>query len=300
MRILRGGLILAMAGLGLVLLAGYGGALHPAGDSLAVFRPELALLLLALSCLGALAGARRSGLCGAALGLAAAAGPIWSMAMPEPPAGAYALYQKNLLYRNATPGAVARDILSAAPDLVTLEELSRGNARVLDLLSDAYPTRATCPGVGGVAVLSRWPAIPGTLRCDGGLRAHGTVAVQVRSPEGPLWVVALHLHWPWPENQAAQVARMRPLLGGLDGPVVVAGDFNMVPWSHTLALISRATGTHRIGRVRRSFDFGLAAVRLRIDHVLVPEGWTGRTVLRARAGSDHFGVLARFGPEGAR
>lgn len=287
---LRWGVAAATAGAVLALLAGYGGALHPVGDSLAVFRAEIALAVAALSAL-CLAVTMRA-LAAVALLAAVAAGlPIFlSLNLAAGASDANAtLYQKNLSFRIADLAPVEADIRAVAPDFLTLQEVTAANAALLDALADTLPGRQLCPfaTVGGVAVASRWPKVAGSGQCLPGL-----AAMQVEAPRGPVWAVSVHLHWPWPYGQAEQVQALLPLLRGLDGPVVMAGDFNMVPWSHTLRSVAAATGATLAGPARRTFPLRGGRPVLAIDHALTP--YAGETTIRPLLGSDHHGLVARF------
>ena len=198
---------------------------------------------------------------------------------------------------------MAEDILASRADFVTLQELHQRNRPILGTLRDTYPHQHFCPfaAVGGIAVLSRYPGIPGQTVCAEGA---GLAAMQVATPDGPLWVVSLHLHWPYPYRQAIQVADLLPLLEGLEGPVVLGGDFNMVAWSHAVRAIASATRTENAGHVGGTFALShtvggeniLARMpRLPIDHVLIPEDAARQSVeRRPRLGSDHHGIKARF------
>ncbi len=86
-----------------------------------------------------------------------------------------------------------------------------------------------------------------------------------------------------------------PALASVARPVLVGGDFNMVPWSHTLARFAQATGTERAGSILYTLPLAGGWVALPIDHVLVPRGM-GRSGTRRLPllGSDHHGVLAGF------
>ncbi len=283
---------LALIALLAALLASYGGALHPAGDSLAVFRGQMALgLVVVVPLLAAIRLRRRAT---AVLGLAAIAG------LPVAWAGQsasvfhsdtnFSLYQKNLSFRAHDLSPLETDIRATSADFVTLQEVTGANAALIRALSDTLPTAQFCgfAGVGGVAVLSRWPKVAGSGICDDGL-----AAMQVETPRGRVWLVSLHLHWPWPYGQAAQVNRLLPALQTLDGKVVLGGDFNMVPWSHTYAEIARATRAQRANAAQGTLALAGGWLTLPIDHVLGPYG--GEAGLRPRLGSDHMGVLARIG-----
>lgn len=146
--------------LGLAALAlSHAGALHPVADSLAVFRPAIALALvpclvlvrrdMALAVLGG----------GAAI---AALGPVLWLALPAgagpgAPDGGVTLYQKNMLWSNEAHAELAADIEASGADVVTLQEVSARGGALLERLSGSYPAQAICPTgpAGAVAVLSR-------------------------------------------------------------------------------------------------------------------------------------------------
>ena len=156
---MRRGLSAAALGAGLLLLAAtYAGALHPAGDSLAVGRPFLAALLVAAG----LALRGRAGWTAAAAGALALAPVLWAarpMALAEGRDPGVILYQKNLRFTLADPRAIVADIQASGADIVLLQEVSGRNLSVPAALQAALPHQAICPAhaVGAVAVLSRWP-----------------------------------------------------------------------------------------------------------------------------------------------
>lgn len=286
MTVARWGLGLTGLALLLALAVGFLGALHPAGDSLAVFRAQVTALLALVAVLGLALGARRSAAVGLIAALAAGAPLLAAYQVPATP-GALRLYQKNMLFRNDTLPALVADIRAAVPDVVTLQEVSAPNRVVLADLADILPHQVMCPvsTVGGVAVLTRLPPVPGTETC-----AKGLAALQVQAPQGRIWLVSVHMSWPWPYGQAAHLAVVLPVIKALEGLVAIAGDFNMVPWSHALAEVRRAARVTAAGPVRGSFpEFG-RLLTLPIDHVMAPGG--GAVALRPHLGSDHLGLLA--------
>ena len=283
-----------------LIAASFAGALHGLGDSLAVFRHWFAVAAAAAAMV-LLRGRLRIATAALLAGFLVAA-PImagwfgdWLGARSGTGAtggGRYSFYQKNLLYNGTDRQAIIDDILQATPDFVSMQEISDANLEIYEALAARYPSRILCSfrGVGRVAILSRFPLVDGQARCLG---RQGPAAIRVRTPDGPVWALALHLSWPFPRPQAAQVAAMLPLLRALERPIVLGGDFNMVPWSNTMRQIQRATGTKRAGAVVFTFRHKLWPLWLPIDHVLVPSG-RGRLERRPLAGSDHYGILLRF------
>lgn len=275
-----------LAGLAaLAVLGGYLGALHPLGDSLAVFRLQAAGALALLSALVLFAGAARSGRLGMLLALVAGAPVLWSYGAGDAAVtGGLRIYQKNVFYRNDDLAGLEQDIRAAAPDAVMLQEMSQPNLALLEALEPDLPHQLHC----GTAIATRLPPVAGS-----GLCAAGLAAMQVEGPSGSLWLVSVHLRWPWPHGQAAQVRQLLPVLEGLEGPVVMAGDFNMVRWSATFAAMARAARVQPVGAVHGSYTGFAPWLVLPIDHVLAPVG--GRVEMREGLGSDHLGLLAEVG-----
>lgn len=266
------------------LVGSYCGALHPMGDSLAVLR----LPLIGMAALLGLGVWRRWLRVIWVLAMWALALPVLP-AVIRPAASDYdfVLYQQNLLFSRRENAAWLGAVRSARPDFVTMQEVSARNQVLLSALAADLPQQVFCPfsGVGGVAVLTRHPVVAGSETC-----ARGLAAVQVETEHGLVWVVSIHLHWPWPFDQAEQVAELMRVLEGFQGHVIVAGDFNAVAWSHAVARIARASGTGMIGPYRASFH--VYGYPLGIDHVLTGPAYAQDLAIQPKLGSDHNGVLA--------
>ncbi|MEO0772713.1 MAG: endonuclease/exonuclease/phosphatase family protein [Pseudomonadota bacterium] len=276
---------LTLAALGMSFL----GALHPVGDSLAVFRVVIAggLILLALMA----RGAWRLMLVGAGLaGIVSAAVHKWPGASPSPGSNYAVLYQKNVFHQNTDLMALAEDILVSNAQVVTLQEMAPQNDPLLARLQDAYPYQHLCRfSRGGTAVLSRVKPLS-VAPCQ---KDYAMARITVDLGVGhPVDVMSVHLAWPFPDVQPVQVQDLLSDLQALDRPVLIGGDFNMVPWSHTLSSVARASGSRRVGAAQTTFKIG--PLPISIDHVFAPDG--GTTERRALLGSDHFGLRAILRP----
>lgn len=271
----------------LALAVSHLGALHPAGDSLAVVRPVLIGLALLLSVGAVLTGWRRAGTLAALLALAfvvpLAAGVL--RAAPAPAAPVLRVYAKNLWAGNHNTGPLVADILASGADVVLLQEVSDFNRTMLERLAATHPHQHLCrySAWSGIAVAARWPLED--LRCTPGRAA---AAARVAAPFGPVWAVSVHLPWPWPYEQAERAGQVAELVSGLAGNVVIGGDFNMMPWGHAPARIAAAAGALRLGPLFETYR--LRGYPLTLDQVLTTG--TGRIEARERLGSDHRGVLA--------
>jgi endonuclease/exonuclease/phosphatase (EEP) superfamily protein YafD len=280
-------------GLGLSVLAlasGYLGFLHPLGDSLSVGRGMAAGAVLILAVFASFLGLRMAAFVSLLLALLTGAQVTLAYAWPGLP-GRYTVYQKNMMFRNAELPALEGDIRAADPMIVTLQEVLPANQSFLDGLKDAFPHQLLCPGgaVGGTAILTRLTPVKGTEVCGPGLAAMQVVAGPVEDQDR-FWVISVHLHWPWPYGQASHVDQLLPILDQLQGPAIMAGDFNMVRWANSVTRMAEILGVRPAGPMEGSY-VGLSSLfALPIDHVFATQG--GRVSLRPTVGSDHMGLLA--------
>ena len=265
----------------LAVLFGFAGGLHPAFDSLSLLR-----LPLVLSCLLVLVfpmGIRLRLMLAATVMLGA--GTTVPMFFGAQNADDLRVYSKNMWFANKELEALAADIRESGADVVTLQEVSRANRAMLSALRDTYPHQHLCSfsGWSGIAVLSRDPILQ-TACSD----KRAVAAAQVQSRQGPVWIASVHLSWPFPYANATSAASGTELLERLDGPVVMAGDFNIFPWANSVQGLQQAADLQVAQPVRPTFD--LRGVPLLLDHVHAPGGGSAR--YRGLIGSDHLGVLA--------
>jgi endonuclease/exonuclease/phosphatase (EEP) superfamily protein YafD len=278
----------------LLVLGGYLGWLHPMGDSLAVGRLLAVAAVLVLAIAASMLGMRFAAFWSILFALLAGA-PVFLATLFPGPSGSLVLYQKNLRFDNAELAALEADIRQTDAVAVTMQEVSVPNRALLTALSDRFPHQNVCTfeSVGSVAVATSLPPVPGALVCAPGLAA---MQVMVTGSQGqtPVWIVSIHLHWPWPHNQQDQVASLLPVLAGLEGSVVMAGDFNMVRWAHSVRQMAAAARAVPAGPSNYTYQGYRHILRLPIDHAFAPGG--GRLELRPELGSDHLGLLARLAP----
>jgi endonuclease/exonuclease/phosphatase (EEP) superfamily protein YafD len=179
--------------------------------------------------------------------------------------------------------------------VLLLQEVSEPNLRALEPLRPLYPVRLRC-GVGssGVMVLSRLPAAaPG--RCPMG----GLALQPLQYRGGSVTLASVHLAWPWPfpAGQDVQFRTLRPLLATVQGPLVVGGDFNMVPWSAAVRALEREARLVRPSGLLFSHWIPALGLPLPIDHVLAGRGLrVVAAALGPRIWSDHRPVVATVAP----
>lgn len=289
MKLLRLLLVFAMAATVLAIGAGYLGWLHGAGDSLAVGRGVASAALIVLAGLGLLVGPMRWIALGSLVVAVAAGGPVALAYVWQGPPGTFTLYQKNILFLNADMAGLEADIRASKPIALTLQEISDTNVALLSDLADVLPHQLNCPGAGrgGTAVATALQPVPGGEVCMPGL-----AALQVQMEDKTLWIVSVHLAWPWPYRQVEHLGELVPVLEGLQGPVVMAGDFNMVRWAWSVRALAAAARARPVGATAGSYIGFSPWLGLPIDHAFAPGG--GRVEYRDAFGSDHLGLVAQL------
>jgi endonuclease/exonuclease/phosphatase (EEP) superfamily protein YafD len=306
--------LLATVLLSLALIAGFFGEVHPAFDSLAHFRVHFAVLLV-LAALPLLFVRRFiwNGLLAAVFGCAAiltvtgtsflpGLGQVQAAFQPKDEISpVYRLMQLNLRFDNPEPEKVLSLIGRVRPDVITLNEVSAMWAEKLALLASVYPHRVVCTidnRSGGAAILSLRPFAQGTEgQClDGGTFATATIDLGGRFVD----VGALHLHWPWPFDQAEQIDDLTPLLARMAETAILAGDLNATPWSAASERIADAAAMTPAGPagptwLYRTLPEMLRFAGLPIDRIFAKGDVVVHSVNTLEAvGSDHLPVLVEL------
>jgi endonuclease/exonuclease/phosphatase (EEP) superfamily protein YafD len=293
--------------------ASVGGWLNGWLDVVAALAPAwLAISLLG----GALAwpvlepGARRPALVAAAIGVALSAAvvvPELLGALPSPPARHPGPPLKVLTFNvwddNRHSADTADAILSSGADVVALQEFFGLTGDKLRALHAAYPYVAGCPAGCDLIMMSKRPWLVGGEHTA--LAEPHDLAIwgETTAPDGaPVWVLTTHYLWPLPpQGQARQRAVLAQVVRGLDkADLVVAGDFNLAPWTAALrrqdaAFAPLTRRTHAVftwpATIAR-LDRPAPAPILPIDQLYAGPDWSTVSVRRLpRAGSDHYGIV---------
>ncbi|MEL7258673.1 MAG: endonuclease/exonuclease/phosphatase family protein [Pseudomonadota bacterium] len=281
--------------IGIVLL-GLTGQVFAPGNSAAVIRFPAGLLLVMLIPL--LLWGRATYLatlaCSAALAALVPLGLGYFKPNPPCEGPCLTLYQKNLMSKSWPREPLAEELVASRAEIVTLQEVSDHNRKFMPQLFEAYSFSITCPfrPHQEVALLTSLPVVENTEFC---LDGAGMAAVQVvLANQTPLWVVSIHLEWPFPYDQFKQASLVEDKLQSMQGPILIGGDFNMVTWGGSVIRLAKAARAEVLGPYRNTYLSGRPYLPLPIDNVLVPEGAEGHLERRPRLASDHMGLLARI------
>jgi endonuclease/exonuclease/phosphatase (EEP) superfamily protein YafD len=202
----------------------------------------------------------------------------------------------NVFCYNTEPDRALALLRESPTDVVVLLEVTIDWSQRFQTLRDVYPHMQFEPEAGsfGIGVLSRKPWANLNHRSFGRQKLPSLI-VDFSQENGRTWqLVAAHPLPPTSSFNAAsrdeQLARMATYCAEHAGPIIVAGDLNASPWSHTFRRLCRE------GRLTdSSLGFGIhptwptmgSLAVIPIDHVLIREmGVVARQVERP-VGSDH-------------
>jgi endonuclease/exonuclease/phosphatase (EEP) superfamily protein YafD len=204
----------------------------------------------------------------------------------------------NVSYRQFKERRLLEIVREANPDVVVVQELTPHAERVLGDLDTAFPHFRKFPAERqyGIGLWSRYELESGETIALGRLPA---IEARVRGPSGTFTVIGVHLSAPMTRRRAAarnqQLAELAARAAAVQGPLIVAGDFNTTPYSPFFADFLQAAGVtdSRRGRtISTSWPTMLRLAGIPIDHVAVNAGFS---ILSHRRlpdfESDHFGAL---------
>ena len=205
----------------------------------------------------------------------------------------------NVNTQDGDPGRVLAVLADADPDLVVLEEISAEWVEALAGITNARPHVCIEPRGDnfGIGLFSRWPLDSAEVEYAGGAEVP-TIVARVRTPSGPVTVIATH---PLPPSGAAyshlrneQLAKLPDLVPAA-GPVLLVGDLNATPWNRHFRLLLRRTGLRDSARgrgVQPTWPAGNPLLAIPLDHCLhSPDIAILQRRIGADVGSDHLPVI---------
>jgi endonuclease/exonuclease/phosphatase (EEP) superfamily protein YafD len=298
---------------GAVCLAGALGAqvgrFHPRVDLLANFAPFWLAGGVLVTGYGLIGARGKWRLWLGAIGIAAAAAAavliLPELTRPTPPPGAgkpveqITLIQFNAWGHLRAPEAAAAWLAGRQPDIIVMEDADPP----IKLALIRYGFNVT-RGISNTAIFSRaprtlrtpmvppqfWPLLPSFSRAS------------FASPTGDFTVVAVHLMRPNEPEQILRAQALAQLISHFNKRrMILAGDFNLTPWSFGLRSLDAEFGLQRRDRALFSWPAvmlhlgGLTAPFpfLPIDHVYAGPAWrTDKIELGPNLGSDHYPVVA--------
>lgn len=227
----------------------------------------------------------------------AAFAPVTADRVPD-----LSLISFNVLGENPRGADLADFLIEEAPDVAVILEAPALHDH-LDQMWAAFPFNAGCgPGdrcdmavfsrhrLSGVEVLPFY-SLPGRL-----------IVATLELETGPVTLIAAHLTKPYYGDwHDLQLERLAELLDRIEGPLILAGDFNSQPFVRAFRrVLLERSGLRLASRMQQTWPaLGLAGSRyagFAIDHVLVRGEVSPVSVelIEDPIGSNHRGFLSHF------
>lgn len=225
------------------------------------------------------------------------------------PSHRISLITYNVYRSNGRPEDVAAWLATQPADVVALEELPEGMASRLQALRNVYRHQFTVePGARlnsevyagheSLAILSTHPITArGVVRPSGQGKISLLAQISVPGAEDP-WIVVVHP--PNPAGPARLPARdsylfdLAGLIADLEGPVIVAGDFNVTPYAPMFPRFLSVSRTSTSHDFPATWPSRLGPLGIPIDHVLVREARIIGLQALPAMGSDHRALKAEI------
>jgi len=205
----------------------------------------------------------------------------------------------NLWRGNDRMDDVAQFLAAADADAVVLQEVTREHGTALrQALQSRYPHSL---GETDLVILSKHPILAeGRIDRPGFPPWNSLMLRWARlDVNGTIFELAgIHLARPfYPELQEQDIEALTEFVQSRTMPLIVAGDFNMSPWTEKLARFTRSTGLERYNTFYLTWPMRRWNVQLlplvAIDNVFASPHFAKIATMGARRlGSDHRAVIA--------
>jgi endonuclease/exonuclease/phosphatase (EEP) superfamily protein YafD len=212
----------------------------------------------------------------------------------------------NVWFRNGDRQRLVDFLRKSDADVVVLQEIAAHEVDEITALLPQFRYRTATPRVTRVlAILSRWPLEAEHLQLPGGITRMSRVSVDWQGTK--LAVYGAHLRWPLTRKKAwARAAELRLLASRASaetGPVLIAGDFNLTPWSPYFDRFIEQSGLKDCALGQgwlATWPAQAPPLRIRIDHCFASHHWQVQRVrVGPRLGSDHLPVIVDLSFQGA-
>lgn len=212
------------------------------------------------------------------------------------------VYSHNVNGANRRAPDVIQEIQRLSPDIAVLIEIDSWWAGELAPLENAYPYHRVeaQDGCFGIALFSRIPLRQTAVRDFSGYELPSLlvsfdvdgrdVTLIGTHPPPPVSALSFRIR-NWQFAELAREARIR------DGPVILVGDLNAVPWSAAIRRLLRESGLRKSGVSREPTwsPVRLAWMGFPIDYQLASREWSeGTSQTGDFLGSDHRWTLVKY------
>lgn len=216
-----------------------------------------------------------------------------------PQTGELSLISFNVLTGNRRADELVEFLANSNADVAVVME-TPGIEHLLPRLAEAFPYSIGCerPQSCDISIHSRLPIEGGEIRTMPPFRFERLAIAPLTINGQALTVVGIHLSKPYFDGASwTELRALNRVLDALDGPIVLAGDFNSAPWSWPVAAIARAQNLAPGPSYPATWPVRLGPLGVPIDNILTRGN---ARILDLAAGGDSFGsnhrpLLARIG-----
>ncbi len=228
---------------------------------------------------------------------------------PGLPSHRLSLVTYNVFHLNRRSKDVIAWLATRPADVVAVEELPDGMAAAFEDLRDVYPHQFVVePGVRlnsevyagneTLAILSIHPiTAKGIVRPSGQGKLSLLAKIAAPGAEDP-WIVVVHpsnsTRPAWLAARDAYLSDLAGLIADLEGPVIVAGDFNVTPYAPVFRRFLNASRTSTPRSFPATWPSILGPLGIPIDHILVREARLTSVEAFPSVGSDHRALKAEI------
>jgi len=220
-------------------------------------------------------------------------------ATPEAAQPLFRMISFNLLNTNENGRQIVDYLMAADADVVALME-ARPVGEFEAELASKYPYRSACAEQGpcDTVLLSKTPLSSVQVRGLGTVWANRLIAAQTEIGGKAVNVVVAHLVKPYFDQFAIEeVGRLRRIMERIEGPLVVAGDFNAAAWSDNIARLIDRAGLAPGPSYPATWPVELGPLGVPIDNILTRAPLVIQSIeaIPDPMGSNHRGLIAELG-----
>ncbi len=243
----RGGLLAVSAILIVVLAVVTVSPGLPGELLLQSLRFHLVIAGLGLAVLAMLFGARWRGLIVLLVVLASAvqgAMLVWGfyerrIPIADAPLAEFRFLSFNVLSGNRLAAELVDAVVADPPDVLLVME-TPGIEPYLDRLQAVFPYRVGCDDTGScdISLHSRFPIADGQIVKVAPYHNERVVTGRISVEGQEITVAGVHLSKPYFDQASwIELSAINRVLGAIEGPLVLAGDFNAAPWTEPLVIL---------------------------------------------------------------
>lgn len=214
------------------------------------------------------------------------------------PKAGLTLLNFNVLTGNDEPERVVAFIRDLAPDVALIME-TPGVENQLSEINAILPHRIGCetPRTCDISLFSRYPIIGGEVRELPPFRRMRVALAPIVVDGVAVTIVGVHLSKPYfDEASSEELWRLQRVLGEIEGPVILSGDFNTAIWSGPMGYFGREVGLVPAPSYPPTWPVALGPLGVPIDNVFTVGDARIREIAAGEdsIGSNHRYLVARI------